>query len=60
MREAATRGNLPEAWYIYGAWLQTGFGVKSDLPQAAVWMKKASDAGHERSEERRGGKECCR
>ena len=49
MREAATRGTLPEAWYTYGAWLHTGFGVKSDLPQAAVWMKKASDAGHEQA-----------
>jgi TPR repeat protein len=29
--------------------LQTGFGVKSDLPQAATWMKKASDAGRERA-----------
>ncbi len=48
MREAATRGQLPEAWYIYGGWLQGGMGeTKSDLPQAATWIKKASDAGHE-------------
>ena len=49
MREAATRGTLPDAWYIYGAWVQIGFGVKSDLPQAAMWIKKASDAGHEQA-----------
>jgi uncharacterized protein len=48
MREAATRGNLPEAWYIYGSWVYGGVGgIKSDLPQAANWMKKAADAGHE-------------
>lgn len=48
MREAATRGASPEAWYIYGSWVHGGLGgTKSDLPQAAMWMKKASDAGHE-------------
>jgi uncharacterized protein len=48
MREAATRGQSPEAWYIYGAWLQGGMGeTKSDVLQAAMWTKKASDAGHE-------------
>jgi uncharacterized protein len=48
MREAATRGTSPEAWYIYGSWVYGGLGgTKSDLPQAATWMKKASDAGHE-------------
>ncbi len=47
MREAA-RGNLPEAWYIYGSIVHGGLGgVKSDLPQAAMWTKKAVDAGHE-------------
>ncbi len=48
MREAATRGSSPEVWYIYGSWIHGGVGgVKSDLPQAATWIKKASDAGHE-------------
>jgi uncharacterized protein len=48
MREAATRGSSPEAWYVYGSWIHGGLGgVKSDLPQAATWIKKASDAGHE-------------
>lgn len=49
MREAA-RGNLPEAWFIHGSWLHAGFGgVKSDLPQAAMWIRKAADTGHERA-----------
>jgi uncharacterized protein len=48
MREAATRGSSPEAWYVYGSWVHAGLGgVKSDLPQAATWIKKAADAGHE-------------
>jgi uncharacterized protein len=48
MREAATRGTSPEAWYTYGSWIHGGVGgLKSDLPQAATWIKKASDAGHE-------------
>jgi uncharacterized protein len=48
MREAATRGSSSEAWYVYGSWIHGGMGgVKSDLPQAAMWIKKASDAGHE-------------
>lgn len=47
MREAA-RGNLPDAWYIYASILHGGLGgVKSDLSQAAMWTKKAADAGHE-------------
>lgn len=50
MREAATRGSSPEAWHIYGSWLHAGVGgVKSDLPQAAVWIKKAADAGYEQA-----------
>jgi hypothetical protein len=49
MREAA-RGNLPEAWFIHGSWLHAGFGgVKSDPAQAATWIKKAADTGHERA-----------
>lgn len=49
MRQAAL-GNLPEALYIYAAWLHGGFGgVKADLPQAATLMKKAADAGHEQA-----------
>jgi uncharacterized protein len=48
MREAATRGSSPEAWYTYGSWVSGGLGgVKSELAQAATWIKKASDAGHE-------------
>jgi uncharacterized protein len=48
MREAATRGSSPEASYIYGSWIHGGLGgAKSDLSQAAMWIKKASDAGHE-------------
>ncbi len=50
MREAATRGTSPEAWYVYGAWLQLGIGgVKADLMQAAAWTKKAADLGHEQA-----------
>lgn len=48
MREAATRGNSPEAWYMYGSWTHMGLGgTKSDVQQAAVWIKKAADTGHE-------------
>jgi uncharacterized protein len=48
MGEAAARGSSPEAWYVYGSWVHAGLGgLKSDLPQAATWIKKASDAGHE-------------
>lgn len=48
MREAATRGTLPEAWYTYGSWLHIGMGgVKSDVTQGAAWVKKAADAGNE-------------
>jgi uncharacterized protein len=48
MRQAATRGNSPEAWFIYGSWLHGGMGgIPSDMPQAGVWIKKASDTGHE-------------
>lgn len=48
MRQAATRGNVPEAWFVYGSWLHGGMGgIQSDLPQAAVWIKKAADTGHE-------------
>ena len=50
MREAAMRGTSPEAWYIYGSWLHLGLGgAKADLPQAASWMKRASDTGHEQA-----------
>lgn len=50
MREAATRGSSPDAWYMYGAWLHAGMGgVKYDLAQAAVWTKKAADTGHEQA-----------
>lgn len=50
MREAATRGNLPDAWFIYGTWLHGGLGgSRADLPQAAVWIRKAADAGHEQA-----------
>ncbi len=50
MREAATRGNSPEAWYMYGSWVHMGLGgVKSDVQQAAVWIKKAADTGHEQA-----------
>jgi TPR repeat protein len=50
MREAATRGSSPEAWHIYGSWLHAGVGgVKSDLSQAAVWIRKAADAGYEQA-----------
>ena len=48
MREAATRSNNPDAWFIYGSWVHGGMGgVKYDLAQAAVWIKKAADSGHE-------------
>jgi TPR repeat protein len=48
MREAAARGNLPEAWYVYGSWLQmNAFGVRPDPAQATTWIRKAADAGHE-------------
>ena len=48
MREAATRGTAPDAWYIYGAWLHSGMGGgKADVSQAATWIKKAADAGNE-------------
>ena len=47
MREAA-KGNLPQAWFIYGTWVHAGVaGIKSDLPQAATWIKRAADTGHE-------------
>lgn len=47
MREAA-KANLPQAWFIYGTWLHAGLGgIKSDLPQAAAWIRKAADTGHE-------------
>lgn len=50
MREAATRGSNPDAWFIYGSWLHGGMGgVKYDLAQAAVWIKKAADTGHEQA-----------
>jgi uncharacterized protein len=50
MREAATRSNNPDAWFIYGSWVHGGMGgVKYDLAQAAVWIKKAADAGHEQA-----------
>lgn len=50
MREAATRGSSPEAWYMYGSWVHMGLGgVKSDVQQAAVWIKKAADSGHEQA-----------
>ncbi len=50
MREAATRGTIPDAWFIYGSWLHGGMGgVKYDLAQAAVWIKKAADTGHEQA-----------
>ena len=48
MREAATRGSNPDAWYIYGAWLHGGMGgTKADVSQGAVWTRKAADAGNE-------------
>jgi TPR repeat protein len=48
MREAATKGTSPEAWYLYGSWTHMGLGgSKSDLPLAAAWIKKAADTGHE-------------
>ena len=60
MREAATRGTSPEAWYIYGAWLHGGMGgVKYDLAQAAVWTKKAADSGHEAARIRYAGILAC-
>lgn len=47
MRDAA-RANLPQAWFIYGTWVHLGIGgTKSDLTQAASWIKKAADTGHE-------------
>ncbi len=47
MHEAATRGSSAEAWYVYGSWIHGGVGgAKSDLPQAAMWIKKAADTGH--------------
>ena len=50
MREAATRGSSPEAWYIYGSWVHAGVGGgKSDLPLAATWIKKAADTGFEQA-----------
>lgn len=50
MREAATRGTSPEAWYMYGSWVHMGLGgVKPDVQQAAVWIKKAADRGHEQA-----------
>ncbi len=48
MRDAATKGALPDAWFIYGSWVHMGIGgVVSDLAQAATWIKKAADIGHE-------------
>lgn len=48
MRDAATRGSSPEAWYMYGSWLHIGMGGgKADVSQAATWTKKAADAGNE-------------
>ncbi len=47
MRDAA-KAQLPQAWFIYGTWLHAGIGgLKSDLAQAAVWIRKAADSGHE-------------
>jgi uncharacterized protein len=47
MKDAAEKGSLPDAWYLYGAWLQMGMGGAGDEARAAAWIKKASDAGHE-------------
>jgi uncharacterized protein len=48
MRDAAMKGALPDAWFVYGSWVHMGIGgVASDLAQAATWIKKAADTGHE-------------
>ena len=60
MREAATRGSSPEAWYMYGSWVHMGLGgVKSDVQQAAVWIKKAADSGHEQAQIRYADIQLC-
>ena len=60
MREAATRGSSPEAWYLYGSWTHMGLGgSKSDLPLAATWIKKAADSGHEQAQIRYADIQLC-
>ena len=43
----AKKGGNPEAEFKVGEMYETGFGVKKDLKEAEVWIKKAASQGHE-------------
>ncbi len=44
----AKKGNA-EAEYKVGEMYETGFGVKQNMPEAANWITKAADQGHEKA-----------